>query len=64
MCCLVPAADAMNLCLSLVTHGLADTAFLVLKSFPEAPEPLSLGNFFLRHCVAVDMVRTPQLPSI
>ncbi|KAM6956562.1 leucine-rich PPR motif-containing protein, mitochondrial [Aplochiton taeniatus] len=52
--------DAMNLCLSLITQGLEDTAFTVLKTFPtlnadssndDAP---NLGNFFLRHCVNMD----------
>ncbi|KAM9344741.1 leucine-rich PPR motif-containing protein, mitochondrial [Symphorus nematophorus] len=49
--------DAMNLCLSLITQGLEDTAFNILKTFPSLQsESLSadspnLGNFFLRHCV-------------
>lgn len=49
--------DAMNLCLSLITQGLDDTAFHILKTFPalqsdslNADSP-TLGNFFLRHCV-------------
>ncbi|KAM4606941.1 LOW QUALITY PROTEIN: leucine-rich PPR motif-containing protein, mitochondrial [Polymixia lowei] len=52
--------DAMNLCLSLVTQGLEDTSFNILKTFPTLQaESLSsdtpnLGNFFLRHCVNMD----------
>ncbi|XP_070771978.1 leucine-rich PPR motif-containing protein, mitochondrial [Enoplosus armatus] len=52
--------DAMNLCLSLITHGQEDTAFHILKTFPtlqsdsfSADSP-NLGNFFLRHCVNMD----------
>ncbi|XP_053188703.1 leucine-rich PPR motif-containing protein, mitochondrial [Scomber japonicus] len=47
--------DAMNLCLSLITQGLEDTAFHILRTFPvhndgnsDSPD---LGSFFLRHCV-------------
>ncbi|TMS04728.1 Leucine-rich PPR motif-containing protein, mitochondrial [Larimichthys crocea] len=49
--------DAMNLCLSLITQGLEDMAFHILRTFPSLqPEGMSsdspnLGNFFLRHCV-------------
>ncbi|KAG8443623.1 hypothetical protein GDO86_008970 [Hymenochirus boettgeri] len=49
--------DAMNLCLSLMTRGYEDVAFLVLKSFSAAStdfqngDPMQHGNFFLRHCV-------------
>ncbi|XP_015265641.1 PREDICTED: leucine-rich PPR motif-containing protein, mitochondrial [Gekko japonicus] len=49
--------DAMNLSLNLVTQGLEDTAFQVLKSFPTSSletqngDDLDRGNFFLRHCV-------------
>ncbi|XP_075902405.1 leucine-rich PPR motif-containing protein, mitochondrial [Nelusetta ayraudi] len=52
--------DAMNLCLSLTTHGLEDTAFYILKTFPTLQsdsagnDTLSLGNFFLRHCVTME----------
>ncbi|MGH0166342.1 UNVERIFIED_CONTAM: hypothetical protein FKN15_065042 [Acipenser sinensis] len=52
--------DAMNLCLSLITQGLEDTAFQLLKTFPTLqPESQNgdtpdLGNFFLRHCVNMD----------
>lgn len=53
--------DAMNLCLSLVTQGMEDTAFQVLKSFPAFPadgpngDSSQHGNFFLRHCVNVNV---------
>ncbi|XP_041107358.1 leucine-rich PPR motif-containing protein, mitochondrial [Polyodon spathula] len=52
--------DAMNLCLSLITQGMEDTAFQLLKTFPTLqPESHNgdtpdLGNFFLRHCVNMD----------
>uniref|UniRef100_A0A8C6T4Z8 Leucine rich pentatricopeptide repeat containing n=1 Tax=Neogobius melanostomus TaxID=47308 RepID=A0A8C6T4Z8_9GOBI len=52
--------DAMNMCLSLITHGHEDTAFHMLKSFPTlqmdnvSQDPLNLGNFFLRHCVTME----------
>ncbi|NP_001039203.1 leucine-rich PPR motif-containing protein, mitochondrial precursor [Xenopus tropicalis] len=52
--------DAMNLCLSLMTQGFEDVAFLVLKSFSAAShdspngDSLHHGNFFLRHCVNLD----------
>ncbi|KAI3362765.1 hypothetical protein L3Q82_001820 [Scortum barcoo] len=51
--------DAMNLCLSLITQGLEDTAFHILKTFPSvqgsgADSPTQ-GNFLLRHCVNMDM---------
>uniref|UniRef100_A0A8C4T144 Leucine rich pentatricopeptide repeat containing n=1 Tax=Erpetoichthys calabaricus TaxID=27687 RepID=A0A8C4T144_ERPCA len=52
--------DAMNLCLTLVTRGLEDTAFEVLKTFPsnhsegQNGDAMDLGNFFLRHCVNMD----------
>ncbi|XP_042312254.1 leucine-rich PPR motif-containing protein, mitochondrial isoform X2 [Sceloporus undulatus] len=52
--------DAMNLCLSLITQGLEDTAFEVLKSFPTSSfdsqneNGVDRGNFFLRHCVNTD----------
>nr|XP_020455637.1 leucine-rich PPR motif-containing protein, mitochondrial [Monopterus albus] len=52
--------DAMNLCLHLITQGHEDTAFVVLKSFhllqsDSFNNPPSLGNFFLRHCVNMDV---------
>ncbi|KAK7902075.1 hypothetical protein WMY93_018844 [Mugilogobius chulae] len=52
--------DAMNLCLSLITHGQEDTAFHILKSFPSlqldnvSQDSLNLGSFFLRHCVTME----------
>uniref|UniRef100_UPI003AAF326F leucine-rich PPR motif-containing protein, mitochondrial n=1 Tax=Centroberyx gerrardi TaxID=166262 RepID=UPI003AAF326F len=52
--------DAMNLCLSLITHGQEDTGFHVLRTFPTLQadgldgDTPSLGNFFLRHCVSMD----------
>uniref|UniRef100_A0A8C2J2B3 Leucine rich pentatricopeptide repeat containing n=1 Tax=Cyprinus carpio TaxID=7962 RepID=A0A8C2J2B3_CYPCA len=54
--------DAMNLCLSLITHGHEETAFSVLKSFTgllaesQTSDSPDLGNFFLRHCVNMDKV--------
>ncbi|XP_077438416.1 leucine-rich PPR motif-containing protein, mitochondrial [Vanacampus margaritifer] len=53
--------DAINLCLSLITRGDDETAFLMLKKFPRlqsdddsnADSP-NLGNFFLRHCINMD----------
>ncbi|XP_051868901.1 leucine-rich PPR motif-containing protein, mitochondrial [Pristis pectinata] len=52
--------DAMNLCLSLITQGLEETAFQVLKTFPtfqsenQNGDSLDFGNFFIRHCVNLD----------
>ncbi|CAL9687780.1 unnamed protein product [Knipowitschia caucasica] len=52
--------DAMNLCLSLITHGYEDISFHILKSFPTlqidnvSPDSVNLGNFFIRHCVAME----------
>ncbi|KAG9344569.1 hypothetical protein JZ751_011241 [Albula glossodonta] len=50
--------DAMNLCMSLITQGLEDTAFTMLKTIPtlqaENGESPSMGNFFLRHCVDME----------
>lgn len=62
-------ADAMNLCLSLTTHGLEDTAFYILKTFPTfqsesaGSDMPSLGNFFLRHCVTMEKVSAMLLIS-
>ena len=59
----VLCADAMNLCLSLITQGMEDTAFGILQSFPvlhgagPTTDSPTLGSFFLRHCVHMDMVR-------
>nr|XP_033793359.1 leucine-rich PPR motif-containing protein, mitochondrial [Geotrypetes seraphini] len=52
--------DAMNLCLNLMTQGFDDTAFQILKSFPLSSDEMNgdcsqHGNFFLRHCVNMDM---------
>lgn len=58
----VSPPDAMNLCLSLITQGLEDTAFYILKTFPTLQsdnlnsESSNVGNFFLRHCVTMDTV--------
>ncbi|KAM9804120.1 leucine-rich PPR motif-containing protein, mitochondrial [Neosynchiropus ocellatus] len=51
--------DGINLCLSLITQHLEDSAFAVLKSFPPLEQDVyssdtNLGNFFLRHCVNMD----------
>ncbi|XP_056147567.1 leucine-rich PPR motif-containing protein, mitochondrial [Lampris incognitus] len=52
--------DAMNMCLSLITQGLEDISFTILKSFPTIqPDTFNTdtpnqGNFFLRHCVNMD----------
>ncbi|XP_043935395.1 leucine-rich PPR motif-containing protein, mitochondrial [Protopterus annectens] len=52
--------DAMNLCLSLITQGLEDTAFDILRTFPtlhadnQISDSPDIGNFFLRHCVNLD----------
>ncbi|XP_069787166.1 leucine-rich PPR motif-containing protein, mitochondrial isoform X2 [Narcine bancroftii] len=52
--------DAMNLCLSLITQGLEETAFQVLKNFPnfqsenQNGDILDFGNFFIRHCVNLE----------
>lgn len=61
-CVCVAPPDAMNLCLSLITQGLEDTAFYILKTFPTLQsdslnlESSNVGNFFLRHCVTMDTV--------
>ncbi|XP_061767188.1 leucine-rich PPR motif-containing protein, mitochondrial [Nerophis ophidion] len=51
--------DAMNLCLSLITQGLDETAFAILKTFSTTSmysnsESENLGTFFLRHCINMD----------
>ncbi|XP_034537185.1 LOW QUALITY PROTEIN: leucine-rich PPR motif-containing protein, mitochondrial [Notolabrus celidotus] len=52
--------DAMNLCLSLITQGLEETAFNILKTFPTLQsesfnsDSPNLGNFFLRHCANME----------
>lgn len=53
---------AINLSLNLVTQGLEDTAFQVLKSFPTSSldtqdgNDIDRGNFFLKHCVNMEKV--------
>nr|XP_057914042.1 leucine-rich PPR motif-containing protein, mitochondrial isoform X2 [Doryrhamphus excisus] len=52
--------DAMNLCLSLVTQGLDETAFTILRTFSTLQsedyygDSDNLGSFFLRHCINMD----------
>ncbi|XP_078413322.1 leucine-rich PPR motif-containing protein, mitochondrial [Cetorhinus maximus] len=52
--------DAMNLCLSLITQGLEEVAFQMLKTFPtfqsenQNGDSLDFGNFFIRHCINLD----------
>ncbi|XP_072121073.1 leucine-rich PPR motif-containing protein, mitochondrial isoform X2 [Mobula birostris] len=51
--------DAMNLCLNLITQGLEETAFQVLKTIPTLKSEnqsgdLDFGNFFIRHCVNLE----------
>ncbi|NXN09184.1 LPPRC protein, partial [Indicator maculatus] len=47
--------DAMNLCLTLITHGFEDIGFRILKSFNHlARENMDQGSFFLQHCVNRD----------
>ncbi|XP_017287636.1 leucine-rich PPR motif-containing protein, mitochondrial [Kryptolebias marmoratus] len=49
-------ADAINLCLNLITEGHEDVAFSVLKTFPtvNSNSDPSTGNFFLKHCINMD----------
>ncbi|MFT7805987.1 leucine-rich PPR motif-containing protein, mitochondrial isoform X3 [Arapaima gigas] len=53
--------EAMNVCLSLVTQGKEDIAFSLFKTFPvrqhdhQINDAANQGNFFLRHCVTMDM---------
>ncbi|KGL89691.1 hypothetical protein N301_04452, partial [Charadrius vociferus] len=48
--------DAMNLCLTLVTHGFEDISFSILKSFNHlSRDNVDQGSFFLQHCVNRDM---------
>ncbi|XP_009276677.1 PREDICTED: leucine-rich PPR motif-containing protein, mitochondrial [Aptenodytes forsteri] len=48
--------DAMNLCLTLVTHGFEDISFHILKSFNHlSRDNTDQGSFFLQHCVNRDM---------
>ncbi|XP_061331497.1 leucine-rich PPR motif-containing protein, mitochondrial isoform X1 [Pezoporus flaviventris] len=48
--------DAMNLCLTLITHGFEDISFHILKSFTSfSRDNVDQGSFFLQHCVNRDM---------
>uniref|UniRef100_A0A8C0APY5 Leucine rich pentatricopeptide repeat containing n=1 Tax=Buteo japonicus TaxID=224669 RepID=A0A8C0APY5_9AVES len=48
--------DAMNLCLTLITHGFEDISFHILKSFNHlSRDNMDQGSFFLQHCVNKDM---------
>ncbi|KAM6128128.1 leucine-rich PPR motif-containing protein, mitochondrial isoform 2-T2 [Pterocles gutturalis] len=48
--------DAMNLCLTLITHGFEDISFRILKSFSHlSRDNVDQGSFFLQHCVNRDM---------
>ncbi|XP_030354937.1 leucine-rich PPR motif-containing protein, mitochondrial isoform X2 [Strigops habroptila] len=48
--------DAMNLCLTLITHGFEDISFHILKSFNNfSRDNVDQGSFFLQHCVNRDM---------
>ncbi|NXE07594.1 LPPRC protein, partial [Lophotis ruficrista] len=48
--------DAMNLCLTLITHGFEDISFHILKSFNHLSRGnTDQGSFFLQHCVNRDM---------
>ncbi|KFZ49659.1 hypothetical protein N321_14246, partial [Antrostomus carolinensis] len=47
--------DAMNLCLTLITHGFEDISFHILKSLNNlSRENMDQGSFFLQHCVNRD----------
>ncbi|NWR67048.1 LPPRC protein, partial [Bucorvus abyssinicus] len=47
--------DAMNLCLTLITHGFEDISFRILKSFNNfSRDNVDQGSFFLQHCVNSD----------
>ncbi|NXI70034.1 LPPRC protein, partial [Anseranas semipalmata] len=48
--------DAMNLCLTLITHGFEDISFRILKSYNHlSRDNMDQGSFFLQHCVNRDM---------
>ncbi|NXN24508.1 LPPRC protein, partial [Nycticryphes semicollaris] len=48
--------DAMNLCLTLITHGFEDISFHILKSFNHlSRDNVDHGSFFLQHCVNRDV---------
>ncbi|NWS58565.1 LPPRC protein, partial [Chunga burmeisteri] len=47
--------DAMNLCLTLITHGFEDISFRILKSLNHlSRDNVDQGSFFLQHCVNRD----------
>lgn len=49
--------DAMNLCLTLITHGFEDISFRILKSYNHlSRDNVDQGSFFLQHCVNSDLV--------
>ncbi|XP_075352405.1 leucine-rich PPR motif-containing protein, mitochondrial isoform X2 [Mycteria americana] len=48
--------DAMNLCLTLITHGFEDISFRILKSLNHlSRDNVDQGSFFLQHCVNRDV---------
>ncbi|KFP65031.1 hypothetical protein N322_09470, partial [Cariama cristata] len=48
--------DAMNLCLTLITHGFEDISFRILKSLNHlSRDNVDQGSCFLQHCVNRDM---------
>uniref|UniRef100_A0A8B9SJ68 Leucine rich pentatricopeptide repeat containing n=1 Tax=Anas platyrhynchos TaxID=8839 RepID=A0A8B9SJ68_ANAPL len=48
--------DAMNLCLTLITHGFEDISFRILKSYNHlSRDNADQGSFFLQHCVNRDL---------
>ncbi|NWV13255.1 LPPRC protein, partial [Ptilonorhynchus violaceus] len=48
--------DAMNLCLTLITHGFEDISFSILKSLGHlSRDNMDQGSFFLQHCVNRDL---------
>ncbi|XP_061847320.1 leucine-rich PPR motif-containing protein, mitochondrial isoform X2 [Colius striatus] len=48
--------DAMNLCLTLITHGFEDISFHILKSLKHlSRDNVDQGSFFLQHCVNRDV---------
>ncbi|NWR70299.1 LPPRC protein, partial [Centropus unirufus] len=48
--------DAMNLCLTLITHGFEDISFHILKAFNNlSRDNTDQGSFFLQHCVNRDL---------
>ncbi|NWW77262.1 LPPRC protein, partial [Climacteris rufus] len=48
--------DAMNLCLTLITHGFEDISFSILKCLGHlGRDNMDQGSFFLQHCVNRDV---------